>query len=270
MRSSAALLAVLLLAPTTTALADDGLIQGLWNGAPSCLLASVSAGEIAPIEATPPETGPRDWWVADLEGVYGDNRGGAPVTAECGCLEAPIVPLVPQLQIEGPAAAANLPLRLPAGQELLSTESPAYLQAAKEELADRSISRAPVRLTHVLRTDIEGDGVDEVLLAGAWNPFVAEATPETGYYSFLLLRRLVDGVVETSELQAWWDPAPPAVFMPLEAGPAAIVPVALFDADGDGTMELVVASRGHEFLAYYLYRLEGGKMTEIASCGCGC
>lgn len=259
------------LAALSPAAAEEGLIQGLWDGAPSCLLARVRDGAVETLYQTPPETGPRDWWVADLEGVMGQNRGGAPVSEECGCIEAPIVPLAPKLQIEGPAVAANLPLRLPAKQELLSTESVAYVKAVREALAARGFpADVPVRLTHVLRTDFEGDGVDEVILAGGWNPFVAEATAEQGYYTFLLLRRLVDGAVVTEELDAWWDPAPAADFMPLEAGAAASVPVALFDADGDGTVELATASWGHEFLSYYLWALTAEGPVELASCGCGC
>ena len=255
------------------ALAEEGFVQALLDGEPVCLIAAVqgaSVTSLGELEEAPGELGSRDWWVTNLDGTAGQNRSGAPVMAECGCIEQPVVSLAPQLTIEGSAAASNLQLRLPSKLERLANDSAAYVKATGAELAQRELGGAPVRLTHVVRTDLEGDGVDEVLLAGSWNPLVAEADPAAGYYSFLLLRRLVGGVVVTSEVEAWWEPHPSQDPTDVPFGPAYIEPVALFDIDGDGTVELVTAVWGLEYVAYTLYRLQEDGFRQVAECGCGC
>jgi len=253
--------------------AEAGFVQGLIDGQPVCLIAASDSGRLSSLgelEMAPAELGPRDWWVVSLAGLAGAARGGAPVMAECGCIEQPVVNLTPAPGLAGHALASNLPQSQPAKLQQLAVDSAAYVKAIEALLVQHQLPDAPVRLTHVLRTDFEGDGVDEVLLAGAWTPYQDGAQPADGYYSFLLLRKLVNGQVVTSEVEAWWLPTPPADATEAPMLPASIEPVALLDVDGDGRMELVAAAMGHEYLAYDLYRLAENRLERVASCGCGC
>jgi len=267
------LLAAALLLPLP-ALAAEGYLQALSDGQPLCLIAGVSDGGIArlpdPETETPPELGPRDWTLLTLAGPAGSALGSAPLLGECGCIEQPQVSLAPPPDLPGLALATNLPWAPAAKLQALPTDSAAYVKAARAWLDAQGLGRAPVSLTHVLRADLEGDGVDEVLLAGAYNARAVEGADMTvGRYAFLLLRKLVAGQVVTSALEAHADPAPYG-YENLVEGLTALEPVALLDVTGDGVAEVVVAVWLHEGLAFTLYQLEGPALVARAECGCGC
>ncbi len=270
----ALLLAAALLAPLP-ALAAEGFVQGLNDGYPLCLIASVSDGAISPLPdpevEIPGELGPRTWHLANLTGAAGEAQGSAPIEGECGCISMPQVSLSPPPALAGNAIATNLPLRPAAKLEQLSPESATYVKAARAWLDSQGLTKAPVRLTHVLRTDLEGDGVDEVLLAGAYNALAVEgADMRVGRYAFLLLRKLVNGQVVTSPLEAYVDAAPYSHENLIE-GVTALEPVALADLTGDGVAEVVVAVWLYEGLAYTLYQLAADQTLQPkAECGCGC
>lgn len=270
MRRFALFLALFVASP---ALAAEGYVEGLYDGAPVCLLGSVEGGSIAALadpEAVPPALGPSDWRVATLDGPGATVTGDAPALADCGCLQVPQVALTPVPDDGGLALATNLPLAAPAKLERLSPEHPAYVKAARAWLDQQGLALAPVRLTHVLRTDLEGDGTDEVLLAGAYNALEVEnADRSVGRYAFVLLRKVVDGAVVTSPLEAFVDPHPYEAEQST-MGLTSIVPVAVADLTGDGVAEVAVAVRMHEGLAFTLYRLSGGALAAAAECGCGC
>ena len=267
-------LAAALLLAAPPALADEGYLQALSDGQPLCLIASVSAGEVAAIPdpeiETPPDIGLRDWTLATLAGLAGAAQGSAPLLGECGCLMQPQVSLAPQPDLPGLALAANLPLAPAAKLQVLPTDSAAYVKAARAWLDEQGLGKAPVRLTHVLRTDLEGDGVDEVLLAGAYNIRAVEgADMQVGRYAFLLLRRLVGGQVVTTDLESYVDPAPYAMEQLIE-GLIALEPVAVLDVNGDGVAEVAVGVWLHEGLAVTLYQLRDDRLQAVAECGCGC
>jgi hypothetical protein len=270
MRRFAILLALLFAAP---ALAAEGYVEGLYDGAPVCLIGSVEGDVIAALpdpEAVPPALGPADWLVASLDGSSSSATGAAPALAECGCLEVPQVALSPAPIAPGLALATNLPLAAVKKLERLSPDNPAYVKAARAWLDQQGLELAPVRLTHVLRTDLEGDGTDEVLLAGAYNAVEVESADLTvGRYAFVLLRKVVDGAVVTTPLEAFVDPHPYEAEQSI-MGLTAIVPVAVADLTGDGVAEVTLAVWMHEGLAFTLYRLSGSALTAAAECGCGC
>jgi len=255
------------------ALAAEGYVQALYDGTPVCLIGSVQGETIAPLpdpEAVPPALGPAEWRVATLDGPGDAAVGAAPALADCGCLQVPQIELSPAPNLGGEAIATNLPLAMPAKLERLSPEHPAYVKAARAWLDEQGLALAPVRLTHVLRTDLEGDGTDEVLLAGAYNARAVEnADLSVGRYAFVLLRKVVNGAVTTTPLEAFVDPHP---YEPEQSilGLTEIVPVAIADLTGDGVAEVTLAVWMHEGLAYTLYRLAGDSLTAAAECGCGC
>lgn len=270
MRAVLGLFALLMAAP---ALAAEGYVEALYNGEPVCLIGSVDGEVIAPLsdpEAAPPALGSADWTVATLDGLQVGAAGAEPALADCGCLQVPQVALTPQPAAEGHALAANLPIALPAKLQRLAPDNPAYVKAARAWLDQQGLNLAPVRLTQIVRTDLEGDGTDEVLLAGAYNVMdVPDADMTVGRYAFLLLRKVVDGAVVTTPLEAYTNPHPYAAEEAID-GLTSIVPVAVADLTGDGVAEVVAAVWMHEGLAFTLYRLEGSALTAAAECGCGC
>ena len=89
------------------------------------------------------------------------------------------------------------------------TSQAAYVQAAVAALADLGVDDPSPELVQLLRTDFEGDGVDEVLIVAERlsDPDTLFAQP--GDYSVLLLRQVVDEqVVTTVVAESVADPGP--------------------------------------------------------------
>jgi hypothetical protein len=140
------------------------------------------------------------------------------------------------------------------------------VQAAVDALAELGIDDPSPGLAQVLRTDFEGDGVDEVLLVAERlsDPSTLFASP--GDYSVLLLRQVVDEqVVTTVVAQSVANPGPgesPFVFVTRVA--------AVADLNGDGAMELVTRGVYYEGAGSAVVRVDpAGGVEELLAVGCG-
>ena len=80
--------------------------------------------------------------------------------------------------------------------ELVSTSTVAYIDATADLLAGRVVGVPIINLTQVVRTDLEGDGVDEVIVAASTMPDDPLDTA-AGDYTIVYLRKVLDGEVET-------------------------------------------------------------------------
>jgi hypothetical protein len=94
--------------------------------------------------------------------LIGNRKGGKPVSEEETC---PDVFKVPLKQDETDAVIA---IRadwnaLPRTPVFASTSQPAYQKAAHDFLVSKGIKNPQVKVTQVVRIDLEGDGTDEVL-----------------------------------------------------------------------------------------------------------
>ena len=78
--------------------------------------------------------------------------------------------------------------------ESLSLDSAIYKDFASEVLADLDIIDPDPNLITLIRTDLEGDGVDEVIV-GAERILGSLISPSPGDYSILFLRKIIDGEV---------------------------------------------------------------------------
>ena len=85
-----------------------------------------------------------------------------------------------------------------------------YADAVRDFLKSRGIDHPQVRITRILRADLDRDGQEEVLIS-ATNYFTEDKSdhsaapfpeapihaPQGGSYSIFILRRVVDGNVQT-------------------------------------------------------------------------
>ncbi len=148
--------------------------------------------------------------------------------------------------------------------------APEHQESVRTWLAGEGVVDPEVSIDRVTRTDLEGDGVDEVLIeASRVSEMTLFANP-AGDYSIVLLRYLSAGKVDTVLVRG-------DVITEAEAnadGPSSGVlgvsqVLAAADLDGDSSLEVVVSSRYYEGSGVSLNVWDGVSIREVLVAGCG-
>ncbi len=156
---------------------------------------------------------------------------------------------------------------LPRKARITDPTQQVYVDAVRDFLKARKISDPKVKITRILRVDLDGDGEEEVLIS-ATNYFTKDGdvpieSPARGSYSIVLLRRVVAGKVQTElvagELYTKAEPTAPNVYE---------IP-AVLDLNGDGKLEVIVHSHYYEGGETTIYDCSGGKCKAVLSVACG-
>ena len=159
----------------------------------------------------------------------------------------------------------------------LNIKDAVYNKIVKEYLGRNGLPDAEVNIMQLFRVDLEGDGVNEVVIY-AQNVFMREATatwemdkplfpfgvgfPEElkeGQYSVLLLRKIVGGKVHEIPL------AQCISLKECTAANGQSIPALLHkfyqfaDLNGDAIMEIIVGEYSFEGFSYLVYEIEGSK-----------
>ncbi|NNE66078.1 MAG: hypothetical protein HKN33_05880 [Pyrinomonadaceae bacterium] len=157
----------------------------------------------------------------------------------------------------------------PRTPRILDPKNRTYARITGEFLMSKGITNPVVKNKQIIRVDLEGDGVDEVILSGrhvrAEDADVGQ-TFKKGSYSFLLVRKLIAGKVESIaigteiytediNLQQW--------------APRKREVTAIMDLDSDGIMEVVVHTTGYEGYGTTAYKIKDGKAVDVLDVGCG-
>jgi hypothetical protein len=152
--------------------------------------------------------------------------------------------------------------------ELFDTPPAVYVSIVAEFLAARDVIDPEPDLLQVIRTDLEGDGVDEILIAAQRNTS-GTFTHANGDYSVLLLRKIVQGNVETAVIDAYFaedlvEPPPFPTFIWKRLSAVA-------DLNGDGKMEIVFESGYYEGSSTILVEYANDDLgpINVLSAGCG-
>ncbi len=140
-----------------------------------------------------------------------------------------------------------------------------YLQAMKALLNSQGIERPVVKLTQLLRVDLDGDGTDEVLTAAThYLPSEVPSAPRAGDYSLVALRSVIGTKVQTQlvsgEVYAKAD---------LNAAPNTYEIAGLLDLNGDGTLEVLIRSSYYEGGGMEVWQMQKGKLVQVLSIECG-
>src|SRR5688572_16494845 len=77
------------------------------------------------------------------------------------------------------------------GATELSTNDPANIQAVAGWFQSQGNSPAEIHITRILQVDIEGDGVNEILLSASYFTEKFAFLTETGDYSIVLMRKVI-------------------------------------------------------------------------------
>ncbi len=196
----------------------------------------------------------------------GTTTGGKPESAEEPCPETLRVAMKPKPANKGVLAIAgdwNALPRVPKSQDVAQPE---YVKAVREFLTAKGIRSPKVKITQILRIDLEGDGEDEVLISGT-NYFSSAGIPSSasaGSYSFVILRRVIAGKVRTQLLAGDFYTKAKNFNAPPQYAIAAVL-----DADGDGTMEIIVHGHYYEGGWISVFRCTPTKVEEVLEVGCG-
>ena len=160
-----------------------------------------------------------------------------------------------------------------------------YQGIVRKYLAARGLQTEQPVLTQLFKIDLEGDGVDEVLICaqniadkGAASfepdqPLVAgTGLPEAaqpGAYSLLLLRKIVDGKVVELPLHCFVSPEGSSPMDDNWTPPVIGKACQFSDLNGDGVLEIVVTTAFYEGYAHHVFEVKNGKARHVLTQGMG-
>ena len=204
--------------------------------------------------------------VYGLTGQLGEAKGSEPKSVSEPCPDTLEVSLSPKPE-SGVIALAAPWKALPRKPRIANPTQKAYIDAVRDFLAKRGIKEPKVKITRILRVDLNGDGEEEVLIS-ATNYFSKDdsvpSSAPAGSYSLVLLRRMVAGKVRTQLVAGEFYPSAGHFNAPNSYGVGAVL-----DLDGDGKLEIVVHSGYYEGGATTIYRCEPTQIKAVLSVECG-
>ena len=157
---------------------------------------------------------------------------------------------------------------LPRKVLIADTTQSVYVDAVRDFLKSHGIADPKVRITRILRIDLEGDREDEVLI-NATNYFTQGEdapiqAPRRGSYSIVMLRRVTAGKLQTQLVAG-------EIYSQADASNAPNIYkiAAVLDLNGDGKLEVIVHSFYYEGGETTIYRCEPDKIEAALSVECG-
>jgi hypothetical protein len=214
--------------------------------------------------------------VYSLTKQAGQITAGKPKSVDEPCPDTLMVSLSskPKDGVIGLAATWNA---LPRKPVIADATQSVYMEAVRDFLKARGIADPKVRITRILRVDLDGDGEEEVLIS-ATNYFTDDKSdhsaapfpeapiesPRPGSYSVVILRRVVAGKVQTQLVAGDVYPKPDE-----SVAPNVYQVVAVLDLNGDGKLEVIVHSFYYEGGQTTIYRCQPDKVEAVLSVECG-
>jgi hypothetical protein len=213
--------------------------------------------------------------VYGLTQSLGEAKGGQPKPSEEEvCSDILTVALSPTPD-NGAVALAAPWNALPRKPQMIDRTQKVYVDAVRDFLKTKGINEPKVKIENIVRVDLDSDGEEEVLIS-ATNYFQKEEgapmRSPAGSYSMVLLRRVVAGKVETQLVEGQFHPKAYRNAKDDDASfdaPNVYTLIAVLDLDGDGKMEVVVASQYYEGGATTIYRCDPKKVETLLSVSCG-
>ena len=205
--------------------------------------------------------------VFGLTQEIGKATGGKPKPAEAEVCSDLLKVRLSSAPDDGVIALSAPWNALPRKPQIADSTQQTYVDAVREFLESRRMSEPKVKITRILRVDLDGDGEDEVLI-NATNYFTDDGdvpldTAAPGSYSIVLLRRVVAGKVETELIAGEF-------YVKDESSPSHLFEISgVLDLNGDGKLEIIVHSHYYEGAGTTIYDCSGGECQAVLSVECG-
>jgi hypothetical protein len=196
-------------------------------------------------------------------GYQGMVTGSPPITSGDVCPQ-PLVPLHPADNLAGAIALVATWEAAPRLAQSLPTDTAVYLEAVATVLQDWGLAEPEVQISSIQRFDVEGDGVDEVLITASRLAASTSAPPvAAGDYSLVVLRWVSGDAVITLPLAV--DVYPEANDL---AYPFAYHVLGLLDLNGNGRLEIIVAAERYEGHMVTVYEVTASGVQAVLQAGC--
>jgi len=196
-----------------------------------------------------------------IQGEPATTVGKAPVPEDPG--EFPYIAFNPELKDDliafaAPWVAAVRPVQVTA------TTQETYLKLTRLTLQANKLPNGKPRLTQVLRVDLDGDGVEEVLLSATSREEYPQPDAAANDYSFVMLRQVEGKEVRNTLLTGEFYPVKKEFNAPNKYAVAGVL-----DLNGDGVMEILVSYDYYEGGGVIVLGLKDGKPVELFQGGAG-
>jgi len=220
-----------------------------------------------------------------ISAMYSEHPGEVPGT----------MPGVPSFDTHTPEGVIKAPSGLltilcpwdvqPRKATVMKPGNATYQGIVKRFLAAQGLKAETPNIVQLFKVDLEGDGVDEVLIcaqniAGGSEasfepdlPLITGAgvpqAAQPGAYSLLLLRKIVAGKVVELPLRVFVSPKGSTPVDDNWTPPVVAKACQFADLNGDGVLEIVAATAHYEGYAYHVFEVKGGELREVLTMGMG-
>ena len=171
---------------------------------------------------------------------------------------------------------------------IMATNNATYATVVQNYLAQNNLPNVKPNIVQIIKVDLEGDGVDEVIICAqnivardtksfTWEqgkPLVASGIgfpsgSVKGNYSLLLLRKIINGQVREIPLGKFiaLKNATPADNE--QISPPLYKVYQFADLNGDGIMEIIIGEDYYESISYSIYEVKKDKVTKVLTNGIG-
>lgn len=152
----------------------------------------------------------------------------------------------------------------PSKIESFPVNNPSAIAIVKQWLSDSGFVNPEVKISQVIATDLDGDGIDEMLISATHYQDEYVSSANAGNYSIVLIQKIVDGksliipviydlyIVETNYIA------------PMTYSIGGII-----DVEGDGKYEFVIQWQYYEGAGVNLLRVNKNEVEFLLGSGCG-
>ena len=162
----------------------------------------------------------------------------------------------------GSGAKWNFVPRIPT---TIDANTATYKTVVTNFLRKKGIAKPIVRIKEAFRVDLEGDGVEEVVLSATHYKKGLSSNAALGDYSFVIVRKAVGKVVTDHLLEGDFILKKVDFGAPNEYHISAIA-----DLNGDGKMEIVINGMYYEGDFAVAYEMKNGRPVKIKEFEIGC